>query len=96
MKDSYIFIASKEIQNSSGNLKMVKSRVENTGYERIPVTCEGKEREYGAYNYSPLPGALALNMNGTNSPTSALTALNVEVCTSTVNTEQALSSPKGG
>ncbi|XP_017347209.1 uncharacterized protein zgc:113279 isoform X2 [Ictalurus punctatus] len=95
MKDSYIFIASKEIQNSSGNLKMVKSRVENTGYERIPVTCEGKEREYGAYNYSPLPGALALNMNGTNSPTSALTALNVEVCTSTVNTEQALSSPKG-
>ncbi|MCJ8739931.1 hypothetical protein PDJAM_G00053070 [Pangasius djambal] len=76
---------------------MVKSREENTGCKRIPVSCEGKEKEYGACacNHSPLPGTLALNMNGTNSPTSALIALNVEVCSPTVNTEQACSSPKG-
>lgn len=77
---------------------MVRSQDENTGCKRIPVSCEGKEKEYGACacNHSPLSRVLALNMNGTNSPTSALTALNVEVCSPAVNNEQALSSPKGG
>lgn len=80
---------------------MVRSREDNTGWKRIPRytgSCEEKEKEYGAFacNRSPLPGALALNMNGTNSPTSALTALNVEECSPTVNTEQVLPSPKGG
>ncbi|XP_060799738.1 NF-kappa-B inhibitor zeta isoform X3 [Neoarius graeffei] len=76
---------------------MVRSRDENTGCHRIPISCEGKEKEYGAcaFNHSPLSGVLALNMNGTNSPISALTALNVEVCSTAVNTEQALSLPKG-
>lgn len=76
---------------------MVRSRDENTGCHRIPISCEGKEKEYGAcaFNHSPLSGVLALNMNGTNSPISALTALNVEVRSTAVNTEQALSSPKG-
>lgn len=75
---------------------MVRSREENTACKRIPVSCEGKEKEYGACacNHSPLPGALALNMNGTNSPTSALTALNVEEFSPTVNTKEV--SPKGG
>ncbi|KAG7322140.1 hypothetical protein KOW79_014998 [Hemibagrus wyckioides] len=76
---------------------MVRSREENEGYKRIPVSCEGDEKDYGACacNHSPLPGALALNMNRTNSPTSALTALNVEMCSPNENTEQASSSPKG-
>ncbi|KAF5908193.1 NF-kappa-B inhibitor zeta-like, partial [Clarias magur] len=57
---------------------MVRSQEENTGHKRI--CCEGEEKEYGdfVYNHSPIPGELALNMNGTKSPTSALTALNVE------------------
>ncbi|XP_053362743.1 NF-kappa-B inhibitor zeta isoform X2 [Clarias gariepinus] len=74
---------------------MVRSQEENTGHKRI--CCEGEEKEYGDFvcNHSPIPGALALNMNGTKSPTSALTALNVEVCSPTVNTEQPSSFPKG-
>lgn len=77
---------------------MVRSREENKGCKRIPVSCEEKEKDYGAFacSHSPLPGTLALNMNGTNSPTSALTALNVEECSPTVNTEQVSPSPKGG
>lgn len=76
---------------------MVRSREENEGYKRIPVSCEGDEKDYGACAciHSPLTGALALNMNRTNSPTSALTALNVEMCSPNENTEQASSSPKG-
>lgn len=77
---------------------MVRSREENTGWKRRPVSCEEEEKEYGAFacNHSPLPGAMALNINGTNSPTSALTALNVEECSPTVKTEKASPSPKGG
>lgn len=74
---------------------MVRSREGNTGCKRIPVGCEDKEKEYEACacSHSPLPGALALDINGTNSPTSALTELNVEVCSPT---EKASSFSKGG
>lgn len=101
MKD-LIFHCFQGVQNigqfCAGKLNMVRSQEENTECQRIPVICEGKEKEYGAYacNHSPLPGILALNMNGTNSPTSALTTLNLEECSPTINTEQALSSPEGG
>ncbi|KAK3560659.1 hypothetical protein QTP86_014506 [Hemibagrus guttatus] len=76
---------------------MVRSREENAGYERIPVSWEGNEKDYGACacSHSPHPGALALNMNRKNSPTSALTALNEKVCSPTENTEQASTSQKG-
>ncbi|KAF7699889.1 hypothetical protein HF521_002847 [Silurus meridionalis] len=80
-----------------GKLNMVRSREGNTGSKMIPVNCEGNEKEYGAcsYNHSPLPGDLAFNMNETNSPTSALTGLDEEVCNLAVITEQESFSPKG-
>lgn len=76
---------------------MVRSQGENIGCKRIPVSYEGKEKNHEdcACNNSPCPGTLALTMNGTNSTTSALTALNVEVCRNTINTEQPSSSSKG-
>ncbi|XP_027029867.2 uncharacterized protein zgc:113279 [Tachysurus fulvidraco] len=76
---------------------MVRSGEEKMGYKMIPLDCEEKEKEYGAciFNHSPLPGEVALNMNRTNSPTSALTALNVDLRSPTEITEQTSSSQKG-
>ncbi|TSQ46618.1 NF-kappa-B inhibitor zeta [Bagarius yarrelli] len=67
---------------------MVSSQDLKTGSKRTPLGYKGEEGEYGTRDRSPLSRAPVWNMNRTHSPTSALAALNVEVCSPSENTQQ--------
>ncbi|KAI4905169.1 hypothetical protein NFI96_001206 [Prochilodus magdalenae] len=78
-------------------LKMVRSRAEKTGGERMPHSREWRDNEHGVRpcDASPLPAAPASNTSEPNSPTAALTGVSMKGRDCHVNTEPVSGSAAG-